>query len=197
VSGGIAPELGPGDLQKRPDHAIRPRPDAGEPGGAGAPDQSQQKGLCLIVEGVPDGDRTGIERDRRIAQKAVSGLSRRILQRASRSARERRHVRPPGDERHPASRRQIAAERLVCVCVGAAQLVIQMGRTGDHQRSATLQGPQDVQQRNRVGPARERDEHTSAARKHGVLPHRAQHTGLNGHSFRESGRLSLCAPRLW
>ena len=52
-----------------------------------------------------------------------------------------------------------------------------MRRPGDDQFPALLERAEDVQERDRVGPARERDEHTPAARKHVVLPDRPQDAG--------------------
>ena len=100
----------------------------------------------------------------------------------------------PGVERQPERERTLAAELLIRVRVSPAQLMIEVRDAGDLQLAELFELAQDVQQRHRIGPARQRDEHTGAARKQVVLPDRAQHPFDERHMRRREDVASCLRP---
>jgi hypothetical protein len=66
--------------------------------------------------------------------------------------------------------------------------MIEMRRTGDHQFSARLERAKNVKERHGIRSARERHEHTRAAREHVVLPDGAQNAGVDGHGERQKAK---------
>ena len=76
------------------------------------------------------------------------------------------HVRRARLEREPERCREVPAEPLVRISLGAAQLMIEMRHARERQFSSRLEVAQDVEQRDRIRSTRQRDEDTGAAGKH-------------------------------
>ena len=131
---GVGAQLGARDLEQRPDDDAGARPDPGQTGRPRTANQPQQEGFRLILETVADGDGPGVERCGRVVQKAVARGARRVLDRAPALPRHAAHVAAPDDDRQAERSRQLPAEELVGVRLGAAQLVIEMSRTGNDER---------------------------------------------------------------
>ena len=72
--------------------------------------------------------------------------------------------------------------------LSAAELMIEMCRCRNRQPAALLERAKNVKERHRVRAARQRHEHTRTARKHLVLPNRAQDAGRDGHCVRDKGK---------
>ena len=68
----VGAQLGPRNVEQRPDDGSGSWPHAGETRRPGAPNQPQQERLRLVLETVADGDRRGLERGRRPGQKRVA-----------------------------------------------------------------------------------------------------------------------------
>ena len=122
-----------------------------------------------------------------LLEKLISRQPGRIFERPAELARPGGDVTAPGDERHTGRRGQITAEQLVLVGLSAAELMIEMCRRRNRQPAALLERAKNVKERHRVRAARQRHEHTRTARKHLVLPNRAQDAGRHGHFVRDKG----------
>ena len=157
------------------------RQDAGQPSGAGAPDEPKQKRLGLIVGAVADGNHLGPEAVRRVFQECVPRGARRVLHRAPLVARQRPHVAAPDFDRQVERRRHRAAERFVRVRVGAAELVVEVREAGNQELAVRLELEQQVHERDRIGPARQRHDDAPAARDERVPPNGPKDAGGEGH----------------
>ena len=171
----IRAQIGARDVEERPDHAARARQDAGEAARTGAAQQPQQERFGLVVEAVADRDRVGREPIGRLLEKRVAKRARRVFDRPT-AARARPLARRRG--RHSIGRRERRrhrpAERLVRVGVRAAELMIEVGDAREPHMTAVLELTQNVDERDRVGSARERDDDTPARLDERIAPDGAQ-----------------------
>ena len=131
-------------------------------------DQPQQERLRLIVERVADGDGVGAERSAASLRNAYARLRAPRLRSSARSRERRRRRRRA---RRGTAARGAPPDRgrsLVRVRLGAAELMIEMRRTGDDQFAAPLERAQHVKERHRVGAARQAPR--AHARPRGSMP---------------------------
>ncbi len=164
----IGLDLRPGRLEQGLEPAAAPRTHAPEPGEPGAAQHPHQHGLELVVRSVSGGDRRG-------ARAAGGGGEEPAPQRAQprlagKPEAPHAHARVPARplERDAEPRAQLAHESQVGVGLGAAQAMMQVG--GVHREAELARhAAQRQHQRDRVGPAAQRDQ-DAAARSDGAGP---------------------------
>ena len=86
---------------------------------------------------------------------------------------QRRDIDPLDVERHPEVRGEVAAKLLVGVCLGAAQLMVQVRGAGDVKALGLGELAQHEQQRDRIGAAGQSDNHAAPRRKQSIAANRA------------------------
>ena len=130
---------------------------------ARAPDEVEQHGLQIIVRCVGGRDARSAHLVRRPVKSGVAQAARRRLDALPRLAGSLSDVRPTDGQGKPQTVAQRPHERLVPIGLRAAQTVIQM--EGVHLVPERAQG---AHERDRIGAARQTDEHPPAGRKHGL-----------------------------
>ena len=114
--------------------------------------------------------------EERVARAPAGVFERRVP-----CARQRPHVGTLGEEGNPERRGEVPAERFVGV--GAvAQSVVEVRRPGHDDFVPLLELAQEMEQANRIGASRQRDEQASAAGHHGPAPERVQNVVDEGHA---------------
>ena len=163
---------------------------------SGAAQQAEQERLGLIVTRMTGRDDVGAELGRDALEELVARLTAGILHRRAELRRPRAHVDEIRAKRHARFGRERAAKLLVVVG-RSAQAVIEVGHARDRQLAAGLELAQQPQQRDRIRPARERDEHTIArpqqrAATNRVEDARGQCHGQDAKQEREETRKREC-----
>lgn len=169
----VVAKIGPRRIDERPDDATGSRADSGEAAGSGTADEPKQKRFRLVVERVPDRDHVSRQSIRSGLEEGVAQLTRHVFDRSTGLLRGTRHVCPANLNRQPERYREVSTKRLVVVGIHAPDLMMKMCDTSHDQVTGRLQFAQQIQQRNGIGSARERDEHTIASAQQAVLVDRA------------------------
>ena len=154
--------------QQRTDHRPVARMHRREASRSRAAEQTEQEGLGLIVARVAEGDDARIETDARPLEKTIARRARGILDRAVLAPRARRDVFTFHAQRPSERRGEVGAESLVTIR-GAAQLMIEVGEPNRPQLARRVERPDDMCERDRVRPARQRDRDASVAARQRVL----------------------------
>src|SRR5207253_2542020 len=94
----IFAKLGATAVEQRTDDVAAARVDGGQPAGAGAAQQTQQKRLGLIVARMAGGDEFGAELEPRALEERMARVSRGVFDRSSFARRFATDVLAPGDE---------------------------------------------------------------------------------------------------
>ena len=110
----------------------------------------------------------GAEARGRAIEECVPRHMRGVLDGSAGITRERRNVDALDVDRQLEPGAEVAAELRVRIGIGAAKLMVQMRRPDDPEASCVSDVAKRVQQRDRVGPARQRDSDTAAGRKQSV-----------------------------
>ncbi len=147
--------------------------DAGEAPWTRAAQQAEQKRLGLIVTRMASGNDIGLELGRDPLEELIPGLPAGILEGSPQPPGARSHVDQIRAKRQPELHRERAAELLVTMG-RVAQPVIEVRDARDRELPASLEIAQQPQQRNRIRPARQRDEHTIAAAHQRVAANRVE-----------------------
>ncbi len=164
----VQPQVGTADLEQRPDHPPGSRADPAQTSRPGAAGEAQQERLRLIVQTMPHSDDVSLAPPGRLLQEPVTDHAGSILERAPLPQCGRHDILAPDLDCQIGGGRQSAAECLIRVSLGPPELMVQVSEPGDGQLAAVLEDTKDVQQRDRVGATRNRDEHASPGRQHAV-----------------------------
>ena len=153
----------PRDLEQGPNHLTPLGVDAAQPGQPGPANQLQQKRLGLVVAGVSDGNAAGVDIGGAAAEGLVPEPASRVLNREP----LRRRIRPDVDgldrDGQLETLRQVAAEVLVSAGLGA-QLVIHVGEADYAETGMFGEFTKEQGQGDRVRPAGDTNQHTTARR---------------------------------
>src|SRR5829696_904528 len=133
VSLGVFTKRLPPDLEQRPDDDAVPRTNPGQAAAPGAPEQSQQERLCLIVERVSDRHGRGVHFPDGVSEKFIAACPGRVFDRAALEASPGPHVTSSRPKRQLQRRSQRTAELLVLVSRSASQSVVEMRHSGHHE----------------------------------------------------------------
>jgi hypothetical protein len=116
--------------------------------------QTQKKCFGLIVFGVRDGNRRRAEACGSTIEKRITRDMCRVLDRHAGIARQLPNVDALDFNRHVSRGCEVAAELLVFIGVGSAELMIQMRRTRDVKGLGFREFSKGEQHRNRIGSTR-------------------------------------------
>jgi hypothetical protein len=131
---------------------------------------------------MADRNDLGAEPDSRFAEKRVTKVPGRVLDRPPTMGGSSANIRPPALDRDPERARQLSAEPLIVVG-GRAELVIEMRRARQNKLAPPVQFTQEVQERYRIRPAGQGNNHTTSRGDHLVAPDRAADSGENHESL--------------
>jgi hypothetical protein len=163
------PEIGAGSLKERPHDEAGSRVHRAQSAGTGTAQQAQQEGLGLVVARVAHRNSGRAQAGGSPAKESMPRVVGRLLHRHPTGACPCSNVDPLQVERHPVGGGEPAAEVLVPVRVRPPELMIEMGCAG-HEESVGLGNLlQNQEQRDRIGAARQRDDHARARRKQSML----------------------------
>jgi hypothetical protein len=135
---------------------------------AGAAKQAQQERLGLVVTGVTERDHTGIDTRTGAFEKGVARCAGGMLERAVFAASERGDVFAFHAQRPSERVGQFRAESLVTIR-RVAKLMIEVGHADGSQLASRVEVPDDVRERDGVGPARQGDDDARVAARE-VVP---------------------------
>ena len=157
-------DLGAVDLDQRPDNALgRDRPNAGQAGGPGAAQETEEDGFGLVGAGVAGGD--ALDRAARdgFAEEGQPGLARGLLQVVGRLGDGGLAER----ERQAQPIRQTTHEFGILAGFLAAQAVVQV-ENAQTEVPAGSEFEQDVEEADGIGAARDGDTDLLAGLEHAV-----------------------------
>ena len=128
------------------------------PRDARAAQEAEQKRLGLIVARVAERDDVGFEAHPRPLEELVARRARGVFERTAPGPGTRRDVVAVRVKRPAKASRQSSAKGLLVVG-RRTQLMIEMDDAGDPQLAALRELAQEESERDRIGAARQRDEH--------------------------------------
>ena len=133
----------------------------GQPSGSSAPNEAQQEGFRLVVPGVSHRHHVGRVLAGSALEEGMASDVRRIFNRPVLGGGERRDINLLDYKRDAEGGRDACAK--LRVGVGRlAQAVVQVGHGHQVELAVALERTQDVQERHRVGSARQRGHDTRA-----------------------------------
>jgi hypothetical protein len=133
-----------------------------ETAGARSPQQAEQKCFGLIVARVAESGHVRVEMHARALEKAVSRTPGCILDGSSFPPGKISYISAIDEQRPREGRGDAGAEPLIGGC-GRPQLVVEMRETDHAKLAAQIELAQQVRERDRVGPAGQRDDHPGVA----------------------------------
>ena len=160
--GEVFPERGAAAVEERPDQRAAPRMHRCQPAGACPSQQAEQKRFGLIVTRVAQGGHVRVEVHARSLEKSVPRASRRILDGPPLPSGEISYVLAIDEQRLLEGRGHVGAEPLIAGR-GRPQLMVEMRETDDAKLAGQVERAQQVRERDRVGPAGQRDDHAGIA----------------------------------
>jgi hypothetical protein len=170
-------QLGPPAIEQRTDDEATARMHRCEPSGAGAPQQTQQKGFGLIVACVPQRHDVGAQLGSRTIEETISCRPRSVFNRAVFPSRDCTDILAPGHETIAERRRHPDAKSLVLIGL-RAEPVVEVGQSRYAQLSGAREAVQEMGKRNGVRTTRDGDEDGGIPCGELVPPDCAPDTGL-------------------
>ena len=152
------------DVEQRANQVIAPRRHRRKAARARAARQPQNHGLRLIVAGMRDRDAIGLRPMRSPPEKTLARVAPGDFDRHLVRLRIAGHVGIADHRGHAEPIGERPAERRVRVGLGAANVMIEMREPGEHDLAARGEVAQQERERDRVGSAGHRRDHTRARR---------------------------------
>lgn len=140
---------------------------------AGPAKQPQEKRFRLIVPGMRHGNGRGVCKSGGAREELVARVMRRVFGGDTGRPGERRNVNTFDVQRNVEGGSDTPAEFFVGVCIGAAELMIQVDRANEVKTFDRRDLPQRVEQRDRIGAARQGDNHARPLWEEPMAPDRS------------------------
>ncbi len=154
--------------------------------GTRAAQQPKQKRFGLIVARVTERDRVRVEVQARALEEGMPRAMRCILDGPPLASGEISYVVPVDEQWLIEGRRHLCAEPLIARS-GRPQLMVEMREADEANLAGQVELAQQVRERDRVGPARQRDDHASIAPRKVMSPDRLPDAIEHLHNFRLEG----------
>jgi hypothetical protein len=156
-------------LEERPDDDAASGRHPGETAWTGAPNEAQQEGFGLVIARVPERDDIGGKQAPRPLEEFVSACTGSRFNGQVPEARAGAHVAAIGSERDVKAARRRRRTRFVAVRQ-VAKLMVEVGCAGKVYLARHVKVVHEVQQRDRIGAARQRHHQARVRAEQPVLP---------------------------